>query len=96
MLRTQTKTCAASDTSPWDATPLHARCVEPDGEPTEVIPVALLRRLLAEATNDGTDAESTPSEGSAPRFEIVEIQPEDIVVDDSAFMAMIAGSPPLR
>jgi hypothetical protein len=85
MARIQQRTSAARIASSWDATPLHARCVEPEGEPTQVIPVAVLRRLLAVTANDGTDEEGAGPEGSVPRFEIVELQPEDIVVDDSAF-----------
>ncbi len=66
--------------SPWDATPLRARCVEPEGDPTLVIPADLLHGLLAEAAQDQGAQESVP------RFEVVELdEPEQIVVDDSEF-----------
>jgi hypothetical protein len=81
MSRPLLRTSPAPIAPSWDATPFHARCVEPDGDPTEVIPVELLRQLLAQT---GTE-EVSRAEGGAPRFEIVEIDPEDVVVDDSSF-----------
>ena len=42
----------------WDESALRARCEEPDGEPTQVIPLPLLRRLLAESTEDGAPRQS--------------------------------------
>ena len=68
-------------TSPCDSTPLRARCAEPEGDPTEVIPGPLLLRLLAETAQDKS------MDGGVPRFELVEIEPEDVIldVDDSAF-----------
>jgi hypothetical protein len=80
MARPLFRTSPAPVTPSWDATLFHARCVEPDGEPTEVIPVDLLRRLLAETGTEGTRAG-----GGVPRFEIMEIDREEVVVDDSAF-----------
>jgi hypothetical protein len=66
--------------SPWDATPSRARCVEPEGDPTEVIPADLLLALLAEA------AQSQGAEENVPRFEVVELdEPEPIAVDESDF-----------
>ncbi len=66
--------------SPWDATPLRVRCVEPEGDPTEVIPSDLLLALLAEAAQDNGAQESVP------RFEVVELEePEPIAVDESDF-----------
>ena len=65
--------------SPWAATAVRARCVEPEGDPTEVIPAALLLRLLAETARDGR------ADGGAPRFEIVDMDPEGVTLDESAF-----------
>jgi hypothetical protein len=49
-----------------------------EDEPTAVIPARLLLTLLAEAERD-------EGAGGAPRFEVVELDPEDLVieVDDS-------------
>jgi hypothetical protein len=70
----------AHSTSPCDSTTLRARCAEPEGDPTEVIPGALLLRLLAETGQDKS------MDGGVPRFEIVELDTEDVLdVDDSAF-----------
>lgn len=71
----------AHSTSPCDSTALRARCAEPEGDPTEEIPGALLFRLLAETAQDES------MEGGVRRFEIVELDPEDVIldVDDSAF-----------
>lgn len=89
--------CKADDRRPnslWDTSSLRARCVELDGDPTLVIPTPLLRRLIAETTEEGALAESGVMAAAAPRFEIVEIGPDDIagaedgdevVIDDSAF-----------
>jgi hypothetical protein len=67
-------------TSPWEAaTALCARCVEPEGDPTEVIPADILFRLVAET------ARERATEGGAPRFEVVELEPEDVILDDNAF-----------
>ena len=79
MTRTLEKTSDVHITSPWDVTALGARCAEPEGDPTEVIPASLLVRLLAETAQDGS------AEGVVPRFEVVELDPEDLIVDDSAF-----------
>ena len=79
MARALHKKIDAHITSPWDSTTLRARCVELEGDPTEVIPQGLLLRLLADTAQDRT------TEGTAPRFEIVELDPEDVIVDDSAF-----------
>jgi hypothetical protein len=73
------KTSDAHITSPWDATALAARCADPEGDPTEVIPAFLLHRLLAETAQDGS------AEGVVPRFEVVELEPDEVIVDDSAF-----------
>ena len=66
-------------TFPWDATAFGARCAEPEGDPTEVIPTSLLLRLLAETAPDGR------ADGVAPRFEVVQLEPDEVIVDDSAF-----------
>jgi hypothetical protein len=80
MARAHSKKNDAHSTSPFDAAALRARCVEPEGDPTEVIPAALLQRLLAETMPDGSTG------GAAPRFEIVERDPDDdVIIDDSAF-----------
>jgi hypothetical protein len=80
MLRASDRTDPARIASPWDATPLRARCVEPEGDPTEVIPADLLLGLLAEA------AQNQGAEESVPRFEVVELEePEPIAVDESDF-----------
>jgi len=42
----------------WDESALRARCAEPDGEPTQVMPLLLLRRLLAASSEDGVPRES--------------------------------------
>ena len=55
------------------------RCEEPEGDPTEVIPAALLLRLLAET------AQVASCSGGPPRFEVVELEPEDVIVDDGSF-----------
>jgi hypothetical protein len=87
--------CTADDRRPsdlWDTSSL--RGAELDDDPTVVIPRFLLRRLLAETTENGALAESGVTAAAVvPRFEIVEIGPDDIaddhdddiVVDDSAF-----------
>ena len=79
MTRALNKTSDAHIASPWDATDLGARCAEPEGDPTEVIPGSLLLRLLAETAQDGS------AEGVVPRFEVVELEPDEVIVDDSAF-----------
>jgi len=79
MTRALEKTSDAHITFTWDATDLGARCAEPEGDPTEVIPASLLLRLLAETAHDGS------AEGVVPRFEVVELEPDEVIVDDSAF-----------
>ena len=81
MARALHKKNDAHITSPWDATALRARCVEPEGDPTVVIPADLLLRLLAETAQDRS------THGRAPRVEVMELHPEDVIVDldDTAF-----------
>jgi|HubBroStandDraft_2_1064218.scaffolds.fasta_scaffold318462_1 hypothetical protein len=80
MLRAFYRTHHAQIAPPLDATPLRARCVEPEGDPTEVIPADLLLGLLAEA------AQTQSAQERVPRFEVVELdEPESILVDDSEF-----------
>jgi hypothetical protein len=79
MARAHSKKKDAHSTYPFDAAALRARCVEPEGDPTEVIPAALLQRLLAETMPDGSTG------GAATRFEIVERDPDDVIIDDNAF-----------
>ncbi len=57
---------------------LYEEDLEIEGDPTEIIPTTLLLALLAETTREA-------SEGGAPRREIVECDPGDIIieVDDS-------------
>jgi hypothetical protein len=79
MERAHSKKKDAHSTSPFDAAALRARCVEPEGDPTEVIPPAVLQRLLAETMPDRSTG------GASPRFEIVARDPDDVIIDDSAF-----------
>jgi len=85
MTRPLTKTSDAHTTSPWSATDLGARCAEPEGDPTEDIPASLLVRLLAETARIGS------AEGAVPRFDVVEFEPDEVIVDDSAFEGMPGG-----
>ena len=79
MARAHSRKKDAHSTTPFDAAALRARCVEPEGDLTEVIPAALLQRLLAETMPDRSIG------GAAPRFEIVERDPDDVIIDDRAF-----------
>ncbi len=72
----RTKKNDAHITSPWDATPLARRCAAP--EVTEVIPAAVLQRLLAETSH-------ATAEGHTGGVDVVDLGPEDFIVDDSGF-----------
>ena len=82
MSRALRKRNHAHITAPLDSTALRARCVESQDEPTEVIPAALLLRLLAEMA---AAPEGLNTDLGVPRFEVVELESQDVIFDDSAF-----------
>lgn len=64
------------------------RCVDPDVEPTVVIPVALLERLVAETANGNgikpAPVPSAPAPNAVPRFEVCELADAHVEVADDA------------